>query len=53
MTAHGLAALAKEDRRKVEDPLLDFMGKLHREEKSPGYMANYLKGVTLISLLAE
>jgi hypothetical protein len=45
MTADGLAALAKADRRKVENLLSDFMGQLHRAGKSPAYMANYLKAV--------
>ena len=38
MTADGLAVLAKEDRRKVEDIPSDFMGKLNREGKSPRYI---------------
>jgi len=45
MTPHGLVELARQDRRRVEDVLLDFVGKLHEEGKAPGYIENYLKAV--------
>jgi integrase len=45
LTVDGLVAMAKADRRAVEDLLSDFMGRLHRERKAPGYMENYLKAV--------
>jgi len=45
MTAEGLVQLAREDRRRVEDILMDFITKLHREGYSPGYIENYLKAV--------
>src|SRR4030043_1227071 len=45
MTPRGLVDLAKEDRRRVEDLLSDFVGKLLKEGKSPGYIENYLKAV--------
>ena len=45
MTPHGLVELAKRDRRRVKDVLLDFVGKLHEEGKAPGYIENYLKAV--------
>jgi hypothetical protein len=45
MTPRALVDLAKQDRRKVEDMLSDFVGKLLKEEKSPGYVENYLKAV--------
>jgi hypothetical protein len=45
LTPDGLVAQAKADRRAVEDLLSDFMSKLHREGKAPGYMENYLKAV--------
>ncbi len=41
----ALVDLAKKDRRKVEDILSDFVGKLLNEGKSPGYVENYLKAV--------
>ena len=40
-----LVKLAKEDRKKVEDMLCDFVAKLQRDGKSPGYIENYLKAV--------
>ncbi|RLI46746.1 site-specific integrase [Candidatus Bathyarchaeota archaeon] len=40
-----LVDLAKKDRRRVEDVLSDFVGKLLKEGKSPGYVENYLKAV--------
>lgn len=45
LTAVGLVELARKDRRGVEDLLMDFISKLHSEDYSPGYMANYLKAV--------
>lgn len=45
MTPRSLVNLAKEDRRGVEDILMDFITELHREDYSPGYMENYLKAV--------
>ncbi len=45
MTPRGLVDLAKQDRRRVEDLLSDFVGKLLKEGKSPGYVENYLKAV--------
>ena len=40
-----LVEMAMKDRRNVEDMLSDFVGKLLRDGKSPGYLANYLKAV--------
>ena len=50
LNAHGLSPrelveLAMKDRRKVEDMLSDFVGKLLGEGRSPGYVGNYLKAV--------
>jgi len=45
LTPNGLVDLAKQDRRRVEDLLSDFVGKLLKEGKSPGYVENYLKAV--------
>jgi integrase len=45
MTPRGLVEYAKEDRRGLEDLLSDFITDLHKDKKSPGYMANYLKAV--------
>ena len=45
LTPDGLVELAMGDRRGVEDTLSDFVARLHREGKSPGYMENYLKAV--------
>jgi hypothetical protein len=45
MTPSAFVDLAKQDRRKVEDLLSDFVGKLLNEKKSPGYVENYLKAV--------
>jgi hypothetical protein len=36
---------AKQDRRMVEDQLLDFVNHMHSLERSPGYIANYVKAV--------
>ncbi len=45
LTPRGLVELAIEDRRRVEDMLSDFVAGLHREGRSPGYIANHLKAV--------
>ena len=45
MTPSSLVELAKRDRRKVEDLLMDFIAKLHSEDYSPGYVENYVKAV--------
>ncbi len=45
MTPGGFANLAKEDRNRVEDVLLDFVDELHKERKAPNYIDNYLKAV--------
>lgn len=45
MTARALVDLAQQDRRRVEDLLSDFVDKLLKEGKSPGYVENYLKAV--------
>jgi len=45
MAVLGLVELAKKDRRRVEDMLMDFVGDLHREGKAPNYIDNYLKVV--------
>ena len=45
MTPQDLVRLAKQDRRRVEDILLDFVARLHKEGKAPNYTDNYLKAV--------
>jgi integrase len=45
MTPKTLADLAKRDRRKVENILMDFVTKLHEEKKAPNYINNYVKAV--------
>ena len=45
MTPREFADLAKKDRRKVEDILMDFVARLHREGKAPNYIGNYPKAV--------
>lgn len=45
MTPRSLVQLAREDRRRVEDVLMDFIARLHKKGYSPGYMENYLKAV--------
>ena len=45
MSPQDLVKLAKQDRRRVEDVLLDFVSRLHREGKAPSYIDNYLKAV--------
>jgi integrase len=45
MTPKTLADLAKKDRRKVENILMDFVTKLHEEKKAPNYINNYVKAV--------
>jgi integrase len=45
LTCDGLVEMAKRDRKKVEDIVCDFVAKLGREGKSPGYIENYLKAI--------
>ena len=45
MTPSRLAEMAVEDVGAVEDLLMDFVSELRREEKSPGYIDNYVKVV--------
>ena len=45
MSPQELVDFAKRDRRGVEDILSDFVGKLLKEGKAPGYVENYLKSV--------
>ena len=45
LTCDGLVKTAREDRKRVEDMLCDFVAKLEGEGKSPGYVENYLKAV--------
>jgi integrase len=45
LSPHGLVELALKDQRGVENILMDFVGKLHREGKSSNYIANYLKTI--------
>jgi integrase len=45
LSASDLVQQAKENRRSVEDLLMDFVAELHRAEYSPGYIENYLKAV--------
>lgn len=45
LTVDGLVDLAREDRREVENLLLDFVAKLYGEGKAPGYIANHVKAV--------
>ena len=48
MTPRQLADLGRDNnggRRKIEDSLMDFVGKQHRKGKSPGYTANIIKVV--------
>ena len=40
-----IVELARKDRHRVEDMLMDFIGDLHKKGYSPGYMENYLKAV--------
>jgi len=47
-TPAKLAALGKDvngGRRAVEDMLMDFVGRLTKQKKSPGYIENYVKSV--------
>lgn len=46
MTPGDLIELSREDRRRAEELLMDFIAGLHAEGYSPGYMENYLKAVT-------
>ena len=45
MSPQDLVKLARQDRRRIEDILLDFVARLHREGKAPNYISNYLKAV--------
>jgi len=45
MSPRELADIARKDRRKVEDVLMDFVAQLHNEGKAPNYIDNYLKAV--------
>ena len=45
LTPHSLVELGVKDQRRIEDLLMDFVSKLHRDGKSPGYIENYLKAV--------
>jgi len=41
LTHQELVELARRDVREVEDLLMDFVAKLRREGKAPGYTENY------------
>jgi len=45
LTPGELLAMAKKDRRAVEDQLQDFMRRLEAEGKAPGYILNHSKAV--------
>ena len=45
LTPRTLVEYAKKDRRGVENQLLDYVNYLHAENKSPGYITNYVKAV--------
>lgn len=45
LTCDCLLEVAKEDRKKVEDLLCDFVARLEGDGRSPGYIENYLKAV--------
>jgi hypothetical protein len=45
LTPKQLVVKAKKNRESVEDQLHDFVTKLDREGKSPGYIKNYIKSV--------
>lgn len=45
LTPQELVRRTREDRRQVEDVLMDFVAGLHNDGKSPGYIENYLKAV--------
>ena len=45
LTPQKLVVKAKKSRESVEDQLHDFVTKLDREGKSPGYILNYIKAV--------
>jgi integrase len=45
MNPRSLIDLAKQDRRRVEDLLMDFVAQLHAQSYSPGYIENYVKAV--------
>jgi len=45
MTPSSLVDLGHRDQRKVEDILMDFVTELHRQDKAPGYIENYIKSV--------
>ena len=45
LTPRELVENAKQDRRAVEDQLLDYVNYQHSLDRSPGYIANYVKAV--------
>ena len=45
LSPRQLVELAKRDRRRVEDMLSDFVDRLLKEGKAPGYVENYVKAV--------
>jgi hypothetical protein len=45
MTPSSLVDLGHTNQRKVEDILMDFVTELHRQDKAPGYIENYIKSV--------
>ncbi|MHA1410263.1 MAG: site-specific integrase [Candidatus Odinarchaeia archaeon] len=45
LTPRQLVENAKQDRRAVENQLLDFVNHMHSLDRSPGYIANYVKAV--------
>ena len=45
MTPSSLVDLGHKNQRQVEDLLMDFVTELHKQEKAPGYIENYIKSV--------
>jgi len=45
LTPTELVENAKQDRRSVEDQLLDYVNYQHSLDRSPGYISNYVKAV--------
>ncbi len=45
MTPSSIVELGHTNQRKVEDILMDFVTELHRQDKAPGYIENYIKSV--------
>ena len=45
MTPSSLVEIGQKNQRKVEDILMDFVTELHRQNKAPGYIENYIKSV--------